>query len=80
MRAAVWILPLSRLVLVTEDLSPLCEPSSRLVDVFEDLPVIGWGKAGEVAEQKAKELGYTVDYQPIISDIADEDGSLEIDA
>lgn len=80
MRAAVWILPLSRLVLVSEDISPLCEPSARLVDVFDDIPVIGWGKAGEIAEQKAKELGYSVDYQPIISDIVGEDGSLEIDA
>jgi hypothetical protein len=71
-RAAVWVFHSRRMVLVSEDISPPVDADEGL-GVFEDLPMFGWGKAGEVANEKAEQLGYVVEYQPLISDIVEED-------
>lgn len=62
-RALVWVFPLKRLVIVSEDLSPYTEGHG--IGVFDVPQTFGWGEAGEVAKAKAKELGFRVDYHSL---------------
>jgi len=66
----VWIMPGRRQVILTEDPSPFVEPA-QFVGSFE-MPLYGWGEAGEVASKKAQELGYTVEYIPLGADVEGE--------
>jgi hypothetical protein len=73
--AEVWVLHPSKQVLVTDLPGPPGEvitssdgtiggtyfPSDVFLGHFP-LPIGGWGAAGEVAQRKAAELGYTVRY------------------
>jgi hypothetical protein len=73
--AYVWLLYARRVVLVTDDPGALVGAG-----IVGDYPLPdegGWGEAGKVAEAKAKELGYTVDFDSMVFE--DDDDGLYID-